>query len=339
MVIKAVADKSIGSTMRGLGELDDGLSRTTVQFIRMTLNVGASVLKYAALGAAVGQVVGVLGGLGSAAATASGSLLLVPAAGTAAATSLSTLQLGVAGFSDAVKESDPAKYAEAIKDFAPSMAAAANTAHALRPELTSLRQTVQQRLFTGLAGEITGLAGTHLPLLRTELDRVAAGRNKGALGFTAFALEGRTVQDVRSILDHTAESLSAASASVRLLLQALRDITTVGAEFPPGFGSGLADGAERFAAFIAQARQSGQLRQWLSAGLSAVGDLVTVVGNLAKTVGAVFTAASASGGGLQSTLVQVTGQVLAFVGLPKARTHCGRSSPACTRSSSVCCRF
>ncbi|WP_235078886.1 phage tail protein [Amycolatopsis orientalis] len=313
VVIKAVADKSIGSTVRGLGELDDGLNRTTVQFTRMTLNVGASVLKYAALAAAVGQAVGVLGGLGSAAATASGSLLLVPAAGLAAAAALSTLKLGVTGFSDAVKESDPAKYAESIKDFAPSMAAAANAAHVLRPELTGLRQTVQQRLFAGLAAEITGLAGTYLPLLRTELRRVAAGLNTGALGFTAFAREGRTVRDVRTILDNTSESLSAAAAGVRPLLQALRDIATVGAEFLPGFGSGLADGAEKFAAFIAQARQSGQLRQWLSAGLSAVGDLVTVVGNLAKTVGAVFSAANASGGGLLSTLVEVTGQVLAFV--------------------------
>lgn len=313
VVIKAVAGKSIGSTVRGLGELNDSLDRATVQFTRMTLSVGASVLKYGALAAAVGQAVSVLGGLGSVAATASGSLLLVPAAGLAVAAAVSTLKLGVAGFSDALKESDPAKYAEAIKDFAPSMAAAANAARALRPELTSLRQAVQQRLFAGLAGEITGLSGKYLPLLRTELSRVASGLNVGALGFAAFAREGRTVEDVRTILGNTSVSLGAAAAGVRPLLQALRDVAAVGSEFLPGFGSGLADGAQKFAAFTAQARQSGQLRTWLSAGLSAVGDLKTVVGNLAKTVGAVFSATNASGGGLLSTLVEVTGKVLAFV--------------------------
>lgn len=311
--IKAVADKSIGSTVRGLGELDDGLNRTTAQFTRMTLSVGASVLKYAAMAAAVGQAVTVLGGIGSAAATASGALLVMPAAGLAAAAAIGTLKLGVAGFSDALTESDPAKYAEAIAGFAPSMAAAANAARALRPELTGLRQTVQQSLFAGLAGEITGLAGTYLPLLRTELGRIATGLNAGALGFAAFAREGRTVGDVRTILDNTSVSLSAAAAGVRPLLQALRDIAAVGAEFLPGFGAGLATGAQRFADFIAAARESGQLREWLSAGLSALGDLVTVIGNLAKIVGAVFAAANASGGGLLSTLVDVTGQVLAFV--------------------------
>ncbi|GAA4527430.1 phage tail protein [Amycolatopsis samaneae] len=311
--LKVVADKSLGSTARGLGELNDGLNRTTTQFTAMTLSVGASVLKYAALAAAVGQAVTVLGGLGSAAATASGSLLVVPAAGIAAAAAVATLKLGVEGFSDALKETDPQKYAEAIATFPPSMTAAANAARALRPELIGLRQVVQQRLFAGVAGEITVLAGTYLPLLRAELGQIAGGLNAGALGFATFAREGRTVADVRVILDNTAQSLGNASAGVRPLLQALRDIAAVGSEFLPGFGVGFAEATQRFADFIAAARESGKLREWLSAGLSAVGDLVTVVGNLAKIIGAVFSAANASGGGLLSTLVSVTDQVLAFV--------------------------
>ncbi|MDT8910885.1 hypothetical protein [Amycolatopsis sp. PS_44_ISF1] len=311
--IKAVADKSIGSTVRGLGELDDGLNRTTAQFTRMTLSVGASVLKYGAMAAAVGQAVTALGGIGSAAATASGALLVVPAAGLAAAAVLGTLKLGMAGFSDALTESDPAKYAEAIAGFPPAMAAAANAARALRPELAGLRQAVQQRLFAGLAGEITGLATTYFPLLRTELGGIAAGLNTGALGFTAFAREGRTVGDVRDILANTSVSLSAAAAGVRPLLQALRDIAAVGSQFLPGFGRGLAEGAQRFADFIAQARESGKLGTWISNGLAALTQLGEVLGNVARIVGAVFTAANASGGGLLSTLVAVTGQVLAFV--------------------------
>ncbi|WP_328604768.1 hypothetical protein OG943_32700 [Amycolatopsis sp. NBC_00345] len=311
--IKAVADKSIGSTVRGLGQLDDGLNRATVQFTRMTLSVGAAVLKYGAMAAAVGQAVTVLGGIGSAAATASGALLVVPAAGLAAAAAIATLKLGVSGFSDALKESDPAKYAQAIAEFPPAMADAANAVRALRPELTGLRTEVQQRLFAGLASEITGLAGTYLPLLRTELGGIASGLNAGAGGFAAFAREGRTIDDVRTILDSTGVSVHAASAGVQPFLQALRDIAAVGAEFLPGFASGLADGAQRFADFIAAARQSGQLREWLSAGLSAVGDLVTILRNLGQIVYAVFSAANTGGGGLLSTLVAITGQIAAFV--------------------------
>ncbi len=307
--IKAVADKSIGSTVRGLGALGDGLNRTTAQFTRMTLSVGAAVLKYGAMAAAVGQAVTVLGGIGSAAATASGALLVVPAAGLAAAAAIATLKLGVSGFADALKESDPAKYAQAIAEFPPAMAAAANAVRALRPELTGLRQDVQQRLFAGLAAEITGLAGTYLPLLRTELGGIADGLNAGAGGLAAFAREGRTVDDVRSILDSTGVSVRAASAGVQPFLQALRDVAAVGAEFLPGFASGFADGAQRFADFISTARQTGQLREWIS----AVGDLVTILRNLGQIVFSVFSAASTGGDGLLSTLVAITGQIAAFV--------------------------
>jgi hypothetical protein len=262
--IKAVADKGVGATVRGLSQLDDGLTHTTAQFTRMTLTVGAAVLKYGAMAAAVGQAVTVLGGIGQVALTASGSLLLIPAVGLAAAAAIGTLKFGVAGFADAVKESDPKKYAEAIKDFTPAMGEAANAAYALKPALLGVRQKVQQRLFAGLAAEVTGLAGTYLPLLRTELGKVTTGLNADAGGFAAFAREGRTVGDVGTILDATSATVGNLAKGV----QALRDIAAVGAEFLPGFGSGLADGAQRFADFIAQARQSGQLREWLSAGLS-----------------------------------------------------------------------
>ncbi|MCU1680123.1 MAG: Phage tail length tape-measure protein [Amycolatopsis sp.] len=311
--IKVAADKSLGATTRGLGALNSGLNTSTTEFARTTVAVGASVLKYGALAAAVGQAVTLLGGLGSIAATASGSLLLLPSAGLAAAAIMATLKLGVSGFSDALKESDPKKYADAIKNFAPSMAAAANAARSLRPELLGLRQEVQQHLFAGIAADITGLAGTYLPLLRVELGKVASGLNLGAAGFASFAREGRTVGDVRAILDSSAATVGNLSAGVRPFLQGLRDIAAVGAEFLPALGSGLADGAQKFADFIAAARQSGQLRQWLSAGLSAVGDLVTVLKNLAQVVIAVFAAANTGGGGLLTTLVAVTGQMAAFV--------------------------
>ncbi|ADJ49028.1 glyoxalase/bleomycin resistance protein/dioxygenase [Amycolatopsis mediterranei S699] len=280
----------------------------------MTLSVGAAVLKYGAM-AAAGQAVTVLGGIGSAAATASGALLVVPAAGLAAAAAIATLKLGVSGFADALKESDPAKYTQAIAEFPPAMAAAANAVRAPRPDLTGLRQDVQQRLFAGLTAEITGRAGTYLPLLRTEteLGGITDGLNAGAGGLAAFAREGRTVDDVRSILDSTGASVRLASAGVQPFLQALLDVAAVGAEFLPGFASGLADGAQRFADFIATARQTGQLREWISAGLSAVGDLVTIRATLGQIVFAVFSSASTGGDGLLSTLVAITGQIAAFV--------------------------
>ncbi|WP_328611786.1 hypothetical protein OG943_22590 [Amycolatopsis sp. NBC_00345] len=311
--LKVVLDKSVGTSIRGLAQLDSGMKSVTGSLAQHTGMVGAAALKYGAMAAGAGQAVSALGGLGSVAATASGSLLAVPAAGLAAVAIMQTLKLGVSGFSEALKESDPKKYAEAIKDFPPAMAAAANAVRALRPEFTSLRQEVQQRLFTGLSGEITALAGTYLPLLHRGLGGISDGLHAGALGFVAFAREGRTVSDVGSILGNTSATMHELARAVQPFLQGLRDIAAVGAEFLPGFGTGLADGAQKFADFIAAARQSGQLREWLSAGLSAVGELVTVLKNLGQVVFGVFSAANTGGGGLLSTLVAVTGQMAAFV--------------------------
>ena len=311
--LKVGLDKSVGASIHGLSQVDSGMQKLTGTLAKHTGAVGVATLKYGALAAGAGQAVTALGGLGSAAATTSGSLLAVPAAGLAAVAIMQTLKLGVSGFSDALKESDPQKYAEAIKDFPPAMAAAANAVRALRPEFTSLRQEVQQRLFTGLASEITVLAGTYLPLLRHGLGGISDGLNAGTLGFAAFAREGRTVSDVASILGSTSETMHELARAVQPFLQGLRDIAAVGAEFLPGFGAGLADGAQKFADFIAAARESGQLREWLSAGLSAVGDLVTILKNLGQVVFAVFSAASTGGAGLLSTLVTITGQIAAFV--------------------------
>ncbi len=332
--IKAVADKSIGSTVRGLGELDDGLNRTTVGFTRMTLSVGAAVLKYGAMAAAAGQAVTVIGGIGSAEATASGALLVVPAAGLAAAAAIATLKLGVSGFADALKESDPAKYTQAIAEFPPAMATAANAVRAPRPEPTELRQDVQQRLFAGLTAEITGRAGTYLPLLRTELGGIADGLNAGARGLAAFAREGRTVDDVRSILDSTGASVRLASAGVQPFLQALLDVAAVGAEFLPGFASGLADGAQRFADFIATARQTGQLREWISAGLSAVGDLVTIRATSARSCSR-CSPPPAPAATVCCPLVAITGQIAAFVRSAQAPTAASSTRRSSTASSST----
>jgi hypothetical protein len=51
--IRVVADRLLGATVRGLGELSSGLISSTAQLIRMTLAVGASVLKYGAMAAAI----------------------------------------------------------------------------------------------------------------------------------------------------------------------------------------------------------------------------------------------------------------------------------------------
>ncbi|WNV82209.1 hypothetical protein [Umezawaea sp. Da 62-37] len=311
--LKVVLDKSLGTALRGMAELDRGVTGLTGSITRHTATVGASTLKYAALAGALAQAISLVGGLASAAATASGSLLVLPAVGIAAAVAVQTLKLGVDGLSDALKADTPEKYAKAVKDFPPAMRATSDAVRALKPEFDGLKLDVQTALFADLSGEVTKLGGTYLPVLRGGLSEVAAGFNVGARGVGEFGREGQTVDDVRLILDNTGQSVRYLSGGFAPLLRALRDIAAVGSDFLPGFASGLADGADTFSQFIATARETGQLRQWMSAGLSALGDLFTLLSNLVKIVATVFAAADQGGAGLLGTLNAVTGGLLAFL--------------------------
>lgn len=311
--IRAVLDRSFTTTLAGLGQLDRALTGTTAAVTRNTASVGAATLKYGAYSAALAQAISLTGGLGAAAATASGSLLVLPAVGVAAAVAVNTLRLGVEGLSDALGAESAEDYAKAVKDFPPAMRETTDAVRALRPQLDGLQLDIRGHLFAGLGKEVEQLGGTYLPVLRGGLAEVAGGFNLAARNAAAFAREGRTVDDVRLILDQTSQSVRALSGGTAPLLQIIRDLAAVGSEFLPGFASGFADGATSLAEFVSHARETGQLREWMSAGLSAVGDFLTTVANLGRIVFTILSAANTHGASLFATLSALTGSMLAFL--------------------------
>jgi hypothetical protein len=84
-------------------------------------------------------------------------------------------------------------------------------------------------------------------------------------------------------------------------------------EFLPGLTSELSGAAEGAAEFVRNARETGQLHDWISAGLSTIGDLVTLLGNLASIAGTVFGSFETEGAGALETLIEITEQVEEFL--------------------------
>jgi phage-related protein len=293
-------------------------------FARLTASVGAAVLKFGALAAAAGAAMGAVNTVGAAVATASGSLLLIPAAGLAAAAAIGTLKLGLHGFSDALSESDPAKFAEALSKMAPAAASTALAVRALQPEFTGLRLSVQQELFRGLSGEVTALGRTYLPILRTGLSGIAGELNNGAREVTAFGQSWQTSADVSQILANSRVAVGNLVRALAPLLQAFRDIVAVGSGVFANLTKGAGSAAQRFADFIAQARQSGQLEQWITNGLTALRQLGALLSNVLGIIGAIFNAANTSGGSLLGTLVEITGQIRAFLTSGQGATALGQ---------------
>lgn len=255
-----------------------------------------------------------LAGLAVGAAQASGALLLLPAAGFAAGVAIGTLVLGMQGFGEALSSmDDPAKFAAALADLAPSAAETAQAIKDLQPAFSGLRLDVQQRLFAGMGATISQLGTAYLPVLRTGLGGVASALNEGARSFAAFLASPQSLADTGTILDNVRAALAALAPAGVAVAQAFRDITAVGSGFLPGLAAGITQAAQRFAEFIATARQTGQLQGWISGGLSALSQMWQILKNLGSIVGSVFGALDASGGGFLAFLTDATGQLAAFL--------------------------
>ncbi|GAB3459242.1 phage tail protein [Actinophytocola sediminis] len=284
------------------------------QVFALGATVGATALKFGALAAGTHMVGGALAVLGGGLVTASGSLLLLPGAALAGKTALAVLKLGVDGFSDALSNmDDPAKFAESIGKLAPAARETALAVRDLKPAWDELADAVQDELFRGLGDDVRELGGAYLPLLRTGMVDVAGSFHVAEASVAGFLREAQTMRDVQSFMDSTSLATANLGGAVKPLLFAFRDIGVVGAQVFGEMTRGAAGAAYRFADFIAQARESGQLAGWITSGLQAVRELGAVLANVGGILAAVFEAASASGVSSLSVLVQATGAAREFL--------------------------
>jgi phage-related protein len=308
-----VALEQTGQAVRGLRELDDGVTNLGTSLARTTGAVGAQTLKYAALaGAATGAANEVIG-LGSAAITASGSLLTIPAAGLTAAAILATVKTGLSGFGDALKETDPAKFAEDLAKMSPAARDTAVQIRALAPALTALRLDVQQQLFAGLSTEVDALGQRYVPVLRTGLAGIAGELNTTAHGLAAFLDQAGFAGDLSTIFDNARQAVANLGSALGPLLSIFRNVATVGSGFLPALTAGVGALALKWAEFIGQARESGRLAGWMQAGIDAARQFGTLLGNFVSIVASVFRAISGGGTGTLSVLVSITDKIDQFV--------------------------
>lgn len=170
---------------------------------------------------------------------------------------------------------------------------------ALGPAWTALRLDVQERLFAGLAGHVSILGATYLPMLGEAMGGVADSVNRGATSVAEFFELPATAADMKTTLAHMRESMDNLAAAARPLAQAWLDITTVGATFLPGMTKQFSGMAEAFAQFIRDARESGQLEQWIRDGLEVLKQLGRVAADVGGILVGVFKAA---GSGADGTL-------------------------------------
>lgn len=212
---------------------------------------------------------------------------------------------GVADAQEALAQSQQRLAAAAPPAIAAAAAAFVDSVKQLGPAWTSLRLDVQQRLLDGISDRVTALGGRYLPILRGALDTVADGFNRSATQTAKFFETPAAASDIATALGSMAASLSTASLAATPLASAWTDIMSVGASFLPGLSSEFVTLATGFADFIREARESGQLREWIQGGLDILKALGAAGADVFGILRGLFSAASVDGQGALGLLGQL----------------------------------
>ncbi|WP_424183857.1 phage tail protein [Actinokineospora sp. G85] len=292
------------------GDLDDLAERARSAGDRAGQAFVGLALSITKVAGAIGTVQGVV----PIVVAMGGALALLPALGVAVKVGMFAAQVGMSGFGDALAAvEDPAAFAESLDKLSPAARETALAVRDLAPAWRDVQRATQDALFAGVADEVRELGGAYLPVLKTGLSGITAEFNTAARGTSAFLGQSQQVQTVGGIFGQVRAAIGNTTSALPALVSILLDLVAVGSEFLPNLSGGFGDAAQRAAEFVRAARESGQLREWISSGLSTLRDLGKVLGNLFAIARSVFGALDTGGASLLDTLLRVTGGVREFL--------------------------
>ncbi|MCV7221533.1 hypothetical protein [Mycolicibacterium elephantis] len=262
---KALA--SVGDSARGVDweNVRNEVVRTGAVF-RALGSIGAPVA-ISAVSAALVYAAGI-------AASAAQSLWLLPGAVGAAAAGFGTLKIATLGFGDALKDiRDPEKFAEGLRELAPNAQQAALAIQNLLPRFDQLKNAAQNALFADVGQQLTALTNQFLPTIQRMTTGVAGAFNQMLSGVVDQLMTPESQQAISTTVSNIVSAFQNLSGAAGPLTSALANLLATGSDFLPDLASSAAQAAESFAAFVREAQQSGQLKQWISEGLTTVKQL------------------------------------------------------------------
>ena len=227
------------------------------------VGLSTGLLIAGALSASLLSVSHIVGAIGGAVNVLGGALALIPALTAGAAAGLSAVIVGMEGMGAALSASgDPEKFAEALKNLAPSAQEAAKALASFKEPLHEIRMSVQQSLFDGMSDDILKLKSL-LPPIKGGLTGIAGSIRDMGTAWIEMATSQESIRDTGIILGLTQSAFQNARPALANFGQALKDITVVGASFLPKMGLSVNRISDRFATWAANARETGRMEQWI----------------------------------------------------------------------------
>jgi phage-related protein len=200
------------------------------------------------------------------------------------------------GFGSAVADGG-----EALDKLAPSARASAEAIRSLQPIYQSLQQSLQQRVFAGLAADLTRVG----PLIRgitPALNSTATALNGTLASLLKWATATSTVRTLNDVLQRQAVIFGtlgqAAAPALNGLLQIFQGLSPSGQRL----ADIILNLSNRFNAWATRINESGALADFMDRAFRSAGLLLSVLGNLGGVLGNVLGASSAAGDSLLGTL-------------------------------------
>lgn len=249
-------------------------------------------------------------------APAVGALGVLPAAFIAAKVAAGAFKIAMIGVSDAVAAGvtgDTAAFNKALEGMPAPAQAAIKEIVGLKKEILGVRTAVQGAFFEPLIGAIKPLGEILLPMVGNQLARVSAGFGAAAASTAQLLNTPANIESIWHALDNTGTAINNLSAGVPGLVAAFLPLWEVGSSFLPGLTAEFDTVTERIANFMKKAQETGQLKDFLSSGLSVLGQLGSILGDVGSILKSVFQAASASGGDLLGVVGQAVGAFASFL--------------------------
>ncbi len=207
---------------------------------------------------------------------------------------------------------DPA--AQAFAKLSPEAQKLVLAIRQLTPAWQGFQRTVQDAALRGAAGDFRTLTAVYLPILRAQLGGLAGAFNTAMHEAVKFGTSAQGSRDLNTALSNVVASARTLARAVQPVLSAFSSIGAVGSQFLPGLAADVGRLAERFGAFIAAARQSGQLQAFFGRAVVTARQFLAIAYNVGSAVVAIFRAGGAEQGqGMITWLVTATARMSAFL--------------------------
>lgn len=260
------------TTAAQLGAASGSLSSSLGQFALAGHGAGMAAM----LGAAVSLGPALIA-VASAATTATQSVLLLPAAATAAGAAFGSLRLGLAGFFDTIGDiRDPEAFAAGLHGLSSEAQQAALSIQALLPQFDALKLKAQDALFSGVGPRLEQLTNTFLPTVENMVTRINTSFNGMFDGLADRLMTPEMQGSISSLADNIGTAFEQLQPAVADVAEAFVTMASAGSSFLPDIARAASDAARSFRDFVDESVKSGDFADSLGKGLDALHMLGTL---------------------------------------------------------------